>query len=324
MKHLRTFQSIGMISLLLWPFLLSAQKFEFAMIGDMPYQEADVVKFENLIEALNGDRRVKWVMHTGDIKTGDTPCTDEYFQNRFDLYQKIKKPFIITPGDNEWTDCHRNGAGKYDPLERLGALRALFFKDSHHSLGQHPMPLESQKDLAGFENYPENQRWEKHGVWFATCHVVGSQNGMAPFAGRTGAHDQEVADRTQAAIYWLKETFDKAKDDKGVLIMIHANPHLEQAADSVATKGFYAFLTALEEAVIRFGKPVLFVHGDSHYFRYDKPLLDRKTKRRIENFTRLEVFGASDVHWVKVVVNPKDPNVFQVRQELVRANFERH
>jgi len=35
---------------------------------------------------------------------------------------------------------------------------------------------------------------------------------------------------------------------------------------------------------------VVDVHGDSHYFRVDKPLLDT-LGRRLENFTGLETFG---------------------------------
>lgn len=302
---------------------LDAQKFEFALIGDMPYQDVDVEKFGNLVEELNQDKRIKWVMHTGDIKTGATPCTEAYFQSRLDLYQQIKKPFIITPGDNEWTDCHRAGAGKFQPLERLALLRKMFYPNPRETLGQKPMPISTQRDVKGFEAYPENQRWQKKGIWFVTCHIVGSQNGLVPFLGRTAADDEEVKNRVAAAIYWLKDTFKKAKDAPGVFVMIHANPKLESAANAAESKGFYDFLAVLEEEVIRFGKPVVLAHGDSHYFRYDKPLVNRKTKKRIENFTRLEAFGASDIHWVRVLVNAKDPNVFNIKQQLVKANFER-
>lgn len=305
------------------PFWLNAQRFEFALIGDMPYQDADVEKFGNLVEELNQDKRIKWVLHTGDIKTGATPCTEAYFQNRLDLYQQIKKPFIITPGDNEWTDCHRASASKFQPLERLALLRKMFYPNPRETLGQKPMRISTQMDVKGFEAYPENQRWQKKGVWFVTCHIVGSQNGLLPFPGRTQADDEEVKDRVAAAIYWLKDTFKKAKDAPGIFVMIHANPKLEAAANATASKGFYAFLEVLEEEVIRFGKPVVLAHGDSHYFRYDKPLVNRKTKKRIENFTRLEAFGASDIHWIRVLVNAKDPNVFNIKQQLVKANFER-
>ncbi len=301
-----------------------AQKFEFALIGDMPYQDEDVEKFKVLVKELNQDRKIKWVMHTGDIKTGGTPCTDNYFLSRFQLYQRIKQPFIITPGDNEWTDCHRNPEHSFDPLERLNAIRSLFYPNPTESLGQKAMTVESQSTQVGFESFKEHQRWQKNGVWFATCHVVGSANGLAPFPRRTEAHNEEVKARTKAAISWLKETFAKAKDDAGIFLMIHANPQFNLGLDETKNPGFAQFLDILEQEVIAYGKPVILAHGDSHYFRYDKPLVNRNTGRRIENFTRIEAFGASDIHWVRVEVNPKDPNLFNIRQELVKANFENH
>jgi hypothetical protein len=48
-------------------------------------------------------------------------------------------PFIFVPGDNEWTDCERLSNGAYDPLERLGKLRRLFWEDEF-SLGKTQLP----------------------------------------------------------------------------------------------------------------------------------------------------------------------------------------
>ena len=72
------------------------------------------------------------------------------------------------------------------------------------------------------------------------------------------------------------------------------------------------------------GRRVL-VHGDSHYFRLDKPLVDA-AGNRIENFTRLETpgdnaqSGDNDVQWVRVTVDPRDPEVFSYQQEVVPGN----
>jgi hypothetical protein len=45
---------------------------------------------------------------------------------------------------------------------------------------------------------------------------------------------------------------------------------------------------------------------------------------RIENFTRLEVFAQTDVHWVKVSVDSKDPDVFSFTPQIVEANKKPH
>jgi hypothetical protein len=81
----------------------------------------------------------------------------------------------------------------------------------------------------------------------------------------------------------------------------------------------------LRTEVIAFRKPVAYVHGDSHYFRIDKPFQD-STGKRLENFTRVETFGdhqengINDVHWLKVFVNPKSREVFAYQPMMVPAN----
>ena len=41
---------------------------------------------------------------------------------------------------------------------------------------------------------------------------------------------------------------------------------------------------------------------------------------RIQNFTRVEVFGSPDTHWVRVVVDPFDPNVFSFAMQTIPGN----
>ncbi|HMJ22794.1 MAG TPA: hypothetical protein VK513_12830, partial [Terriglobales bacterium] len=89
--------------------------------------------------------------------------------------------------------------------------------------------------------------------------------------------------------------------------------------------GFQEFLLALRDEVTAFAKPVAYVHGDSHYFRVDKPFLD-SLGRRLENFTRVETFGDhqengnNDVHWLKVLVNARSRGVFTYEEQIVPGN----
>ena len=84
------------------------------------------------------------------------------------------------------------------------------------------------------------------------------------------------------------------------------------------------FLTALRAEVIAFRKPVAYVHGDSHYFRVDKPFLD-SAGRRLENFTRVETFGNNqangnnDVQWLKVVVDVRAARCSPTSRRSFRA-----
>ena len=295
--------------------------YSFALIGDMPYGIEGVDKFQHLVDEINEQEGLEWVLHVGDIKTGGTPCTDEFLKNRFDMFQNFEIPFVLIPGDNEWTDCHRVSAGEFDPLERLSFLRSLFYPTPGRALGGGTMLLETQAAQESYSAYPEHVQWVKEGVVFVGLHIVGSANSTASFAGRTSLHDEEAAARMNAAILWMRDSFELARSNgsPGVFLMIHANPFFDDAANA-----FSPFLEALEEEVLRFGKPVLMAHGDSHYFRVDKPLMGAQSKRRIENFTRVETFGAGDIHWLRIDVDPSDVNVFSVRQEIVMKNIEAH
>ena len=68
------------------------------------------------------------------------------------------------------------------------------------------------------------------------------------------------------------------------------------------------------------------MHGDSHYFRIDKPLQDANGNR-IEWFTRVEAPGDNaqsannDVQWIKATISDDDPEVFSFEQEIVRPNL---
>ena len=89
--------------------------------------------------------------------------------------------------------------------------------------------------------------------------------------------------------------------------------------------GFVQFLTALRDEVTAFRKPVAYVHGDSHYYRVDKPFLD-VSGRRLENFTHIETFGnnpqngTNDVNWIKVKVDPRSRDVFSFEAMMVLGN----
>ena len=313
-----------------------SDRFTFAMIGDVPYGVApysDYPPFDNLVKKINRQKRLKWVIHTGDIKSGSTECSDEMFFDRLDRYNSFNKPFIYTPGDNEWTDCHRVRAGEYQPLERLDRLREVFFATPGETIGGKTMEVETQAWIPGYEEFPENVRWSKEDVQFVSLHVVGSNNGLKAFdpassAVRTEADDAEAERRIDAAIFWINQTFDKAieEDAPGVFFMMQANPILEVGyalpsgdALSAARLGFTEILSVLEQRTIEYGKPVVLAHGDSHYFRVDKPGLVENGF--LGNFTRVENFGSSRVHWVKIIVNPKSKQVFKFQPMIIQENL---
>jgi hypothetical protein len=86
---------------------VAAASTTYAVIGDTPYGSTQVANFPNDVADINADPAVALGIHLGDIKNGSSRCDTSYFEQiraDFDLFQD---PLVYTPGDNEWTDCHR-------------------------------------------------------------------------------------------------------------------------------------------------------------------------------------------------------------------------
>jgi hypothetical protein len=286
-------------------------RFEIALIGDAPYSAIEERQYPNVIADINRSKAA-FVIHDGDIQSSATPCTDELVKERRSLYQTFRIPFVFVPGDNEWTDCHRTGS---DPLVRLARLRELMFA-TDFSLGQRVLKLERQSQSPKYATYRENVRWGYGPVLFVGLHLVGSNNNL----GRTAQMDQEFKARNQANLDWLRSSFALARQQNrsGIMLIMQANPGFELPREQ--RTGFNDFLDALQPEVSQFAKPVVLVHGDSHYFRIDKPLVDA-SKKRVMNFTRVETFGPPDMHWVRATVDPSDPNLFRFEPIVVKANI---
>jgi hypothetical protein len=141
---------------------------DYAVIGDTPYGKAQVINFPNDIAELNA-ANPDVVIHLGDIKNGSSRCNTStpdpvtgssftYVKNAFD---QLTAPLAYTPGDNEWTDCHRANNGGYVPTERLAVLRSMFFPVHGQTLGGKPLAYQS-------DAYPENVAWMQSSAW-STC-----------------------------------------------------------------------------------------------------------------------------------------------------------
>ena len=297
--------------------------------ADLPYSDVQASSgVPNLIADMNR-AGLAFSVHAGDIKSGGSRCDDAVY-TRFEGYlDSFRSPAMYTPGDNEWTDCDRANNGSYSSAERLSFIRTNLF-DTDESFGRRSIPLQVQA-----EPYVENRRWQVGRVTYATLHVVGSDNNRS---GDVAPDPVEWKAREEATIRWLRQTFAAAKrrGSAGVFLVAQANPGFDQADPARAPvrdpktltpeDGFSNFLRALREETIAFGGPVVLMHGDSHYFRVDKPLQDA-AGARIQDFTRVETPGNNtqsannDVQWVSVEVDARDPEVFSFQQEVVDRNL---
>lgn len=241
-------------------------------MGDAPYSEGEARALEALIDDLNA-QPLAFVAHVGDITSGRGPCTDAWLEARQRQFARIRHPFVLLPGDNEWTDCHRSG---FDPLERLAKWRALFCL--------RPSASFSFERQAG--EYCEHVRWEHDGMLFIALNVPGSNNNL----GRSAAMDAEHERRMAAVFDWLDESVALAESRQlaKVVVLMQADPFERRRPDG------YARLRAVLAADAKWldGKLVL-IHGDGHVHKDDEPL---------PRLRRIEVWGSPVLGWLRLRV----------------------
>ncbi len=294
------------------------ERFHFALIGDQQYTPVQEKLFENVIDAMNREK-LRFVVHDGDIKNGQAACDDAMYDRRLATFGRSVHPFVLTPGDNDWTDCNRPRAGGMDQLERLRKVRTMFYPAPGRTLGKGKLAVLSQSETAGFEPYVENLMWAGGPALFATLHVIGTNNNHS--------NQAEYRGRNAANLFWMRAAFAmaKARGFRAVMLIMQANPKFD-VRNRKADDGFTDTVSLLEKETMAFEGQVALVHGDSHYFRIDKPLVPARNNpegARLENFTRIETFGPPDVHWLRATADAKDPMVFQFEQRIVPANIRK-
>ena len=270
----------------------------FGLTGDVPYSQREVRALDEMIDRINAED-LAFVVHVGDITSGQGPCTDEWFLARKAQFNRIRHPFILIPGDNDWTDCHRSGM---DPMERLARFREIF-EAGDESLGQRRMKLERQSSDPRFAEYREHMRWQAGKVLFVTLNVQGSNNNL----GRIPAMDEEYRKRMAAAFDWMEQgaAIVEQRNLDSLVFLIQANPDFEEREVKPGRPdGFADFRNTLRTLSLRLNRPVMLVHGDTHSYQQNRPLKDEKSGQPIANFVRVEVDGSPWVHWLHGTIFP--------------------
>ena len=310
------------------------KSYTIALFGDMPYNALGRSQYPNLLADINGSH-VAFSIFDGDLKAGgDGPCSDELYLTAKANFKTLKQPLIFLPGDNDWTDCWgRYGPSQlpyFDPEDRLNYERFLF-ASTDQSLGVTLMRQSA-------DGYPENVRWKYGPVVYLGLDVQGSNDnypyhdtdaeGGPTVPIRSDAEiqrqrNEEIA-RKAANLRWLDEGFAYAKQvgAKGVLIDWQADPNFnneQRLSNPHDYDAFADYIKALTNETLAFPGQVALVHGDSHYFKMDKPL-NGPSGGVLANFTRVETFGARNTHWVSATIDPTDPNLFIFEPKIVPGN----
>jgi hypothetical protein len=309
-----------------------------AVFGDSPYgtKPADTAQFEetpHFVASINDDPAVDFVLMVGDIHSGKQYCTEAYDRSIASLWSTFKQPLVYTPGDNEWSDCHKvaQGGGVYnattgkidyvldgagnpidyaqgDPIANLDLVRSIFFPKAGHTIGGHKLVASQAmlKDKAHPSDvkYVENVMFLDHDVLVVAVNIPGGSNNDndvwygAP--AQTPAQVQEVSERTGADLRWLDLAFNVAKELKTRAIVIQTQADMWDPEKGAAHLTAYEpFVKTIAAHTVAYGKPVLMFNGDSHVFLSDNPfdasnpVAAMHPGYTVPNFHRIVVHGST-------------------------------
>jgi hypothetical protein len=209
------------------------------VLGDAPYSELEAERLDRVIDEMNREP-LAFVVHVGDVGTSAQACTEAWLVARKAQFARIRHPFLLIPGDNEWSDCR-------NPMERLASWRSHFCH---------------RETIAGLTRqrgeYCEHVRWEAGGWVFVALNVPGSNNNV---------RHPEHGPRMKAVHAWLDEAAALAEKRKGLVVLMQANPFVRSPRDGFAP---------LREKLATLGEKspgrVILIHGDTHLYRDDEPL----------------------------------------------------
>jgi hypothetical protein len=170
----------------------------FGVLGDAPYTEAEVARLDAVIDEINA-RPLEFVVHVGDIGSSALACTDAWLLERKAQFARIRHPFVLVPGDNEWSDCR-------DPVGRLQRWRQIFCDT--------PSP------------FCEHRRWESAGWVFVTLNVPGHNNNV---------RHAEHGPRMNVVLSFLDEAAKLADGKQGLVVFMQANPFFNVPRDGFAS-----------------------------------------------------------------------------------------
>jgi hypothetical protein len=307
-----------------------------AVFGDWPYAQLLLDNAALLTGSVNADPSVSLVLHVGDIHSGSMPCTSaeilppiatadpNWSRKVYFTFQQFAKPMVYTPGDNEWTDCHKSkekSAGA--PLKELAAVRQQFFARPGHTLGMTDRVVMSQAQYFD-PAYPvdatfvENVMWTDQKIVFVTLNVPGSNDDSLPWTAPFTDADAQAAERAArdaANGRWLHSAFELAADGHARAVVIGLQADMwdpAQIANGEGLDKYTPFVHQIADEVTAFGGPVLLLNGDSHLYEADHPLADPTSAtgkihntNAVPNLTRVTVQGSTNApaEWLRLTID---------------------
>lgn len=247
----------------------SAASVTFAAMGDIPYAESQYGLLVQHIEKI--DPKCAFVVHLGDIKPGKDPCHVDIYKRVAGILRQCGQPVFIVPGDNEYNDC-----AKPDQAWQYWVASFMRFDTNWAK----PVAIVHRQPKR-----PEHFSFVRDGVLFVGVHVVGGR-----------VHDaDEWKQRMGDAVTWLDQQIEEnGKDVRAAVVLGHATPTKNQAL----------FFEGLTKTAKRWKKPMLYLHGDGHKWKRDRPF-------KAKNVLRVQVDAGGKAPPVRVTVTTDADNPFE-------------
>ena len=305
----------------------------FAIASNVLDKPAGETALQHLLNAIGQERNTSFIVYDGDLKGETEPCRDSLYDTRQQIFDSSRKPVVLLPGGNDWASCGLAQAGSYDPVERLDFIRQLFFGDSS-SLGQTPMNVIRESDVARFRPFRENVRWQTDGVAFIGLNAPAPNNHYLTAGGRNG----EFEDRSVANAFWLEHAVETARrsEMRAVVVILQGDPDfaryerrdrfawLHFSRGDTSRDGFLELKRSLVKAAELFRGPVIVIHTSDtpipKGFRIDQPLRNDKGTV-VANLTRIAIgLKKPQSQWLEVESDFawRPPFRVRVRDVIVR------
>jgi hypothetical protein len=214
------------------------QPITFSAFGDIPYGSSEYALLRQYIADHNRYSPSAFIVHIGDIITG--ACVESKYAEVADIMKGFAVPAYIVVGDNEYNDCG-------NPAQALSLWKKYFLNFEQNFCGA---PFTEHQSVR-----PENLAFTMSGVLFIGINLVGGE-----------VHDQnEWNTRMQEDADWVSQQFQaKVSQVRAAVVFAQAGP--EGSANSRAP-----FLNQFRGAAATFGKPVLYVQGNTHNYKLAQP-----------------------------------------------------
>jgi hypothetical protein len=283
------------------PLLAPSTPLTFAIASNVLDKPSGETALQHLLDAIGQERNTSFIVYDGNLKGETEPCRDSLYDTRQRIFDSSRKPVVLLPGGNDWAACALAQAGSYDPVGRLDFVRQLFFSDSS-ALGQTPMNVIRESDVARFRPFRENVRWQANGVSFIGLNAPAPNNHYLTAGGRNG----EFEDRSVANAFWLEHAVETARrsEMRAIVVILQGDPDfaryerrdrfawLHFSRGDASRDGFLELKRSLVKAAELFRGPVIVIHESDtpipRGFRIDQPLRNDKGTV-VANLTRIAI-----------------------------------